>query len=151
MKEFECKINRFFQAFGDSKKMVLSTSFCDRVTSRMMSVVLIEDIFYFQTDITFRKYEQIKNNSHVALCIDNIQIEGICREIGQPLKNEKFCAVYKKCFSDSYQAYSSLENERLFAIKPLYIEIWEYKEGKPYMEIIDIEHKAYKCIKYESQ
>lgn len=38
----------------------------------MMSVVLINGVFYFQPDKTFRKYEQIKDNPNVALCIDNI-------------------------------------------------------------------------------
>ncbi len=75
MENFNCKVKEFFDGFGTGKKMVLSTSHNDIVTSRMMSIVLIEGVFYFQTDITFRKYEQIKNNPKVSLCIDNMQIE----------------------------------------------------------------------------
>lgn len=65
--------------------MVLSTSYQDKVTSRMMSVIIFDGEFYFQTDKNFRKYNQIKNNPNVLLCCDNISVEGICTELGKPL------------------------------------------------------------------
>ncbi len=43
----------------------------------MMSIIIDGGKFYFQTDKDFRKYEQIKGNPHVALCIDNLSIEPI--------------------------------------------------------------------------
>lgn len=48
---------------------------------------MIEEKLYFQTDNTFKKYNQLKGNNKVALCIDNIQIEGECTELGHPLEN----------------------------------------------------------------
>lgn len=57
--------------------MVLSTSLNDVVTSRMMSVVLINKKIYFQTDRTFRKYRQLKENPRVSLCVDNMQIDRV--------------------------------------------------------------------------
>ena len=81
---FEDIYKAFLQEFGKGKKMVLSTSLQDHVTSRMMSVVQREGIFYFQTDSEMRKYKQLSGNPRVALCIENIQIEGLCREIGRP-------------------------------------------------------------------
>ena len=74
--------------------MVLSTSENDIVSSRMMSVILMDGTFYFQTDCTFRKYRQISSNRNVALCIDNIQIEGICEELGHRPDNEDFCRQF---------------------------------------------------------
>ena len=94
--------------------------------SRMMSVVCIEGDFYFQTDRNFRKYHQIKDNPNVALCIDNIQIEGVCEELGQPLKNEAFCEVFKETFRGSYDMYTSLENECFFVVKPTFIETFDF-------------------------
>lgn len=128
--------------------MVLSTSENNRVSSRMMSVVQIDGIFYFQTDITMNKYHQIIANKNVALCIDNIQIEGICEEIGHPLKNDAFCDVFKECFKGSYDAYSSLKNERLFSVKPLHIECWIYKGAVPYIETFDMNSKQYSFNRY---
>ena len=148
MKTFFNGSEEFLSDFGKGRKMVLSTSEDNIVSSRMMSVVLIDGIFYFQTDMTFKKYRQLSNNRNVALCIDNIQIEGICEEIGHPLNNAPFCNRFQECFKGSYDAYSSLKNERLFAVKPTYIERWIYKEGVPYIEIFDIEAESYKMSKY---
>lgn len=75
MDEFEVKRQAFFNQMDNHKSMALSTSLNNKVTSRMMSIVIIENKLYFQTDITFCKYKQIKYNPKVALCADNIQIE----------------------------------------------------------------------------
>ena len=45
--------------FNNGKTMVLSSSENDKVTSRMMSVVCVDGLLYFQTDKTFRKYHQL--------------------------------------------------------------------------------------------
>lgn len=122
MSTFFYEYEKFLFDFGKGRKMVLSTAEDNIVSSRMMSIVLINGIFYFQTDITFKKYHQLSKNCNVALCIDNIQIEGICKEIGHPLNNASFCNQFQKCFRGSYDAYTSLKNERLFIVKPTYIE-----------------------------
>ncbi len=69
-KNYEKAYMEFGEDFGDSKKMVLSTSLNDIVTSRMMSVVAINEKLYFQTYNTFRKYDQLKGNHNVALCVE---------------------------------------------------------------------------------
>lgn len=148
MDRFSDKFKTFLLHFGKGRKMVLSTSENNRVSSRMMSVVQIDGIFYFQTDITMKKYHQIIANSNVALCIDNIQIEGICEEIGHPLKYPPFCNVFQECFKGSFDAYSSLKNERLFSVKPLYIERWVYQDGLPYIETFDMDTQQYKFVEY---
>lgn len=148
MNNFSDKIQSFFSDFGKGRKMVLSTSENNKVSSRMMSVVQINGVFYFQTDIKIKKYRQIIANSNVALCIDNIQIEGICEEIGHPLKNTDFCNLFQKCFKGSYDAYSSLKDERLFEVKPLYIERWVYKNGISYIETFDMDTQHYSFDKY---
>ena len=147
----EERIAGFFSDFGKGRKMVLSTSVNDRVSSRMMSVVQINNEFYFQTDRNLKKYHQLLINHHVALCIDNIQVEGICEEIGHPMDNPVFCEVFRECFRGSYDAYSSLKNERLFAVKPLFIERWIYQNGIPYIETFDMENKQYRFEKYSGE
>ncbi len=148
MDRFSDKVEAFISDFGKGRKMVLSTSEKNKVSLRMMSIVQIDGMFYFQTDINMKKYYQITLNSNVALCIDNIQIEGICKEIGRPLKNTPFCDVFRECFKGSYDAYSSLKNERLFSVKPLYIERWIYQDGVPYIETFDMNTQQYKFDKY---
>ena len=147
MSVFKEKFEEFIMEFKKGKTMVLSSSENNKVTSRMMSIVCIDGLFYFQTDKTFRKYHQIISNPQVALCIENIQIEGVCEEIGHPMDNDLFCILYKECFGGN--RYSSLKNERLFVVKPSYIERWKYMDEVPYMELFDIEKQEYKLVKYE--
>lgn len=47
MNSFELKKEEIFSNFGYSKNMVLSTSYQDKVTSRMMSVIIFDGEFYF--------------------------------------------------------------------------------------------------------
>lgn len=145
---FNEEYSKFWQEFGKSKTMVLSTSINNIVTSRMMSVVALDNKLYFQTDKTFKKYKQLKENPNAALCIDNISIEGICTEIGLPSENEEFCKAYSEFFTASFNQYTKLKNERLFAFTPTYIQKWVYLNNKPYIQIFDIANKKYKSTQY---
>ncbi|MCM1263536.1 MAG: pyridoxamine 5'-phosphate oxidase family protein [Butyrivibrio sp.] len=145
---FEKEYLKFWKEFGKSKKMVLSTAVNDIVTSRTMSIINLNNILYFQTDNTFRKYNQLKSNPHVALCIKNIQIEGLCSEIGCPIDNEDFCNAYKECFTNSFYRYTMLKNERLFSVTPTFIERWIYIDGVPYTQILDVTNRKYISKQY---
>ena len=143
------KEKELFDSLGESRQMVLSTSLEDHVTSRMMSMIIHEGAFYFQTDRNFRKYAQLIGNPQVALCADNIQIEGICTEIGTPAEHPVFSELYRKHFSGSYRRYSGLENERLFLVEPVYIQKWIYENSKPFVESYDFKTFRYEKEAYE--
>ncbi len=151
MDTFIKQYQAFLSDFGEGRTMVLSTSENDVVSSRMMSVVQLNGMFFFQTDIMLRKYRQLSLNPNGALCIDNIQIEGICEEIGHPSENEEFCSIFKKCFKGSYDAYTALKNERLFAFKPRFIERWVYRKGIPFVETFDLEAEIYEIKQYNGE
>lgn len=138
----------FWHNFGEWKQMVLSTCEKEQVTSRMMSIIQKDGLLYFQTDKTFRKYKQLLTNPKVSLCESNIQIEGICIEIGCPKENPSFCLLYKQYFPNSFERYSFLNNERLFQVKPFRIQQWIYKEGVPFIEIYDLEKQCYSIQEY---
>lgn len=148
-KLFDLKLAELFENIGRQKKMVLSTVCENHVTSRMMSVIIMDGCFYFQTDKIFRKYEQIKKNPQVALCMDNIQIEGSCMELGHPLENKEFCEFYRQAFQNSYDKYTAMENERLFKIVPNFIQKWIYEDGEPYIENFDFERQQYLKVIYQ--
>lgn len=139
--EVECK--KFFEDLGRSRNMVFSTSADDRVTSRMMSVIILGGCFYFQTDINFRKCSQISKNPNVAMCVDNISVEGICSEIGKPFDNTDFIQLFEQNYNWSYKKYSRTRNERLFKVEPTYIQRWIYENSEPYIESYDFHKKLY--------
>ena len=141
--EFAAAYTKFWQELGPARKMVLATALAEKVTARMMSVVVLEEKLYFQTDITFRKYQQIRSNPHVALCADNIQIEGYCQEEGIPACHAAFSSAFQAHFPGSYQRYSALQHERVFSVTPTFIERWLYIDGKPHIETFAIESALY--------
>ena len=148
---FTEKCNQLFSALGDNKIMCLATSQSDYVTARSMSVIIYNDKFYFQTDTKFIKYKQICSNPHVALCINNIQIEGLCKEMGSPLllQNSFFADLYRQHFGGSFEKYSALRSEVLFEVDPVKISIWNYDDKKPYQEFFDFSEKSYKKEYYK--
>lgn len=148
---FNEKYSEFWRQFGKSKTMVLSTSLNNIVTSRMMSIVVLDGKLYFQTDKTFKKYKQLKENPNVALCTDNISIEGKCIDIGNPIDNEEFCKAYSELFTASFNQYTKLKSERLFAVTPTFIEMWVYIDKVPYIEKFDVKNKKYTSTQYFSQ
>lgn len=142
MSDFEKRYSAFLKEFGKCKKMVLSTSLNDKVTSRMMSIVQQNGIFYFQTDIHFRKYDQLVKNQNVALCIDNIQIEGIGKELGHPFIKSVFQVHSKDTLLLAMRCYL---RSRLCLWNVGYI-----KEGIPFVETFNIEKKEYCIQEYKS-
>ena len=137
VQQFEEQCAQLFQDIGESRVMVLATSLHDHVTSRAISVVVMEGKLYFQTDKTFRKYEQLINNPNVSLSFDQIQIDGSCRELGSPNDHPMFCEMYRRHFAGSYGSYSMLANERLFEVTPRYIQRWLYEGTAPFVDSYD--------------
>lgn len=149
--DFDRAYNTFLYEFGKGREMVLSTSLDDRVTSRMMSVVLLDGKFCFQTDWNSRKYEQLFRNRNVSLCVDNVQIEGTCIELGRPAASPQFCVAYRERFPSAFERYSTLECERVFSVTPTVIRRWIYLDGVPHTEVFDVEARSHALEQYKGR
>lgn len=143
--DFEKSLKTVWKKLGSHAVMVLSTSCGGVVTSRQMSVVIINGKFYFQTDKTYLKYKQLAENPNASLCFKNYSVVGICKFIGKPLdeKNKFFSGLYKKYFYLSYKQYSHLANEVLVEFTPSLIYSWNYELSKPYMEYWNFTEESY--------
>lgn len=138
MDPFSADCAALFAELPLGRHMVLSTAARDgQVSSRMMSVILLDGSFYFQTDTAMRKYAQLTDNPRAALCADNLQIEGTCEDLGHPLSHPGFCSAYQKCFPSAYTRYTALPDERLFVMQPTFIQRWLYRDGLPFAETFD--------------
>ena len=147
--QFYLKLQSVFEQLGDHAKIVLATSNRhNKVSARNMCFIMMKNQFYFQTDQTFRKYQDLKENNQVALCINNIQIEGICEELGHPLDHIEFIDLFKKHFKSSYEAYSSLPSEQLFVVKPTFIQRWSYIDDQAVIEQFEFDQQIYRVQHY---
>ena len=143
MNQYHTKHEEIYKQIGSHAKIVLATSYQNKVSARKMSFIIQNNRFYFQTDKNMRKYYDIQHNPQVALCIDNIQIEGICHELGHPLDNPQFCQLFQQYFPSSFEAYTSLESECLFMITPTHIQRWNYIDHCPVIEQLIVDKKDY--------
>ena len=151
MEEFAANWAALWSGFGPARKMVLATADRERVSARMMSLVQQSGRLYFQTDRTSRKYAQLCANPRIALCADNLQTEGICRELGHPLHHPAFPGLFRAAYPDSFARYTHLANERLFEVTPLYAKRWLYRGGIPFEESFDTARQWYELREYRGQ
>ena len=142
------EIFEFFEKFGTHRNMVLSTADNDRIHSRMMSIVCIDRKFYFQTDRNFQKCFDIAIHPYVSLCIDNVSVEGLCRNIGKPAEHKEFCSIFQSAYPKAYELYTNLDNEILYEIDPHYIKLWLYENNEPLKKLYDIKLQKIKIEKY---
>lgn len=142
--DFEEKLPLLWKRIGSHSVMTLSTCSDERVTSRPMSVVVIDGRFYCQTDISYLKCSQIKKNPNAALCVNNFSIEGKCKILEEPVKYDFFMRAMKKHYLPAVERYSSLPAERVLEITPTLIYSWDYYMGKPYMEFFDFVNNTYR-------
>lgn len=75
--------------------------------------------------------------------------EGKCEELGRPDDNPMYCEVFSERYKGSYDSYSHMKNERIFAVKPSFVERWVYREGIPFIETFDFAQEKYRFIQYE--
>ena len=143
MNKEQAEFQRLWNKIGSSGIMILSTCADNRVTSRAMSVVVIDGKFYCQTDERYLKCRQIKANPSVSLCVNNFSIEGECHIVGKPSENVFFIAKMKEHFSDAVSRWSELPTECVLEITPKLISSWIYENNKPYIERWNFESSSY--------
>jgi len=143
------EIEKVLSALKQKPIMVLATSYMNKVTARNMSVIVIQDRVYCQTDSLMEKAKQITKNQNVAFCIDNYQIYGKANIKGTWAENEKILEVYKSVHGKSYDTYKDLNTEIVIETQINEIEIWEYRNAKPYLIRIDLNKNEYSCNEYK--
>lgn len=141
---FSENLPKLWEQIGTHGVMVLSTCADNRVTSRPMSVVVIDGKFYCQTDENYLKFRQISENPNVSLSVSNLSIEGECRIIGRPYENEFFIKAMKESFANAVERWSGLSSERVLEINPTLIYSWIYENDKPYAEYYDFRNSTYR-------
>lgn len=130
---------------GPCSKLVLATSYQNNVTARSISCIIINNKILFQTDRNFNKFHQIQHNPNVALCKDNIQIEGVAICRGRPFdqQNKEFLELYKNYYPNAYNQYSHLEAEEVIEVNITLITTWIYENRKPVRYYYDLKAKRF--------
>lgn len=142
--EFAPYLTQLWDKIGSHGVMTLSTCSKERVTSRAMSVVVIDGKFFLQTGEGYLKYRQLQDNPHAALCFGSFSAEGVCRILGHPTEHDAFLAAMREHFPGAAERWSALPSERVLEITPTLIYSWIYEENIPYMEYWDFVNMIYR-------
>jgi len=143
------EIEKILESISKKPIMVFATSKNQKVTARNMSVIVLGNRIYFQTGLSMTKSQQIIENENVAFCIDNYQIYGKAKNIGTWEQHEDVLKEYRKVHNSSYETYKNVKDEIVVETTIHEIEMWEYREGKPFIVQIDLDKNEYKIFEYQ--
>jgi len=140
--DFTVKYKEIMANLDKKQFIVLATSDGDKVAARAVYFFLYKSYVYFVTAKSYAKYKQIVKNSNVALCtnvalcIDNIQIQGVAHIKGHPSLEENKPAVdcLLKKPDNAVNRYLKRNNTILIEVKIDKIQTWT-NGGREYLDI----------------
>jgi len=105
---------------------------------------------YMQTDKSFEKVKNIKENNFVAINCGAYNFKGRAKIVGHPKENKMFIDRIKKKYPDTYKHYTNLEGEVLIKVKLVECKIWginsNNSQSKEAILLINFENKTTKEI-----
>lgn len=124
--DFEKEKKELFDKIGKTYNMVLSTSYMENVSSRMVSVISYNEKLYITT-MKQEKLEQTEKNPNTALCMDTIQIKAEGKILGSAsdIKNKEIMNQYKKILPVSFERFASNPEAVLIEFTLLQCKWWK--------------------------
>jgi general stress protein 26 len=137
------EIIRFLES-EDNAIMVLATSCDDRVLARSVLIASNGLDIYFFTWGHSRKCIQIQKNPRVALCKDNVQIEGVAEILGGLLdeSNKGYTDIIRNKHPGAIESWKDQPGMVIARVRPTSIITGESIDGEPYVEFLDPENET---------
>lgn len=134
---------RIIEFLDGKRAIVLATSVDNRVTARTVSYVNDHLQIFFWSYENHTKCQQIQINSTVALCRDNLQVEGKAEMRGSILdiQNESYLDRYKEKYPKEYERWLNKPNMVLVTVHPTLFVIMVSIDGKLYRDHLDLINK----------
>ena len=126
--QFDETHNKIIKALECNESIVIATFNKNKIAARTVYFVLLDSNIYFLTSKAYDKYKQIVKNQNVALCSDNIQIEGITEIIGHPMLEENKtileCFLAKHPENENNKRYVKQKNSVFIKVEINKISAW---------------------------
>ena len=138
--DYELEKKEFLENINMLKDIVLSTCKDNIVTSRTVSFINHEFMFYILTSINSNKCKQINENENISLCAGDLQMEGKAKIIGHPMaeSNLALSDMYKEKHAEYYNRFARYKFATYIKIKCTYIKQWRTLSGKDYFYSLDL-------------
>jgi len=128
-----------------AKEIVLSTCADGKVTARTMCHINDGIIVLFSTDCRSLKTEQMRQNSNIALTVDNLRMEATAELFGPPGDHPTFGKAYIKKFPFVGKLYKPTPNDLLVICHPSKVSLYKYMGGPREDVLLPGEGKAYRA------
>jgi len=140
---YEALQREILDILSEHKVWVLATADQRRVSARSMSIVNDGLHLYFQTDRDLLKCTQIEKNPRVALCRDNVSMEGSAEIKGswQEFNCPAVLTLYQASHQGSFDTYGNMPGEVVIEVKLSLVTLWKYAGRKPYREFLYVTDK----------
>ncbi len=138
---------------GQTRFLVLATASGNRVTARTMSIVNEGLGIYFQTEACMDKCMQMAENPCVALCFENVQIEGIAQskgcvcDEGNQLLRDRYCEHHRR----SFERYCHLDGQVFVEVRPTRVTLWKYLGSKPCRDFLFVDERRAVRVYYHPE
>lgn len=149
---YEQSIEKILNLLTNTKFGTLATANKNgEVSASQVCIVNDGLIVYVQTDKSFEKIENIKQNPNVAINCGAFYFKGKAQIVGHPSTNKKFIEKIKQKHPETYQNYTNLENEVLVEITLTEAKIWGCDKSKDIHSqetilVVDLKNKTTKTI-----
>jgi uncharacterized pyridoxamine 5'-phosphate oxidase family protein len=142
--DFESKKQEIVEFLANKHAIVLATSLDDRVTARTVSLASDGLEICFMSWDHHTKCVQMRGNPRVAMCRDNVQIEGVAEILGSPLeeRNRKYAGILKEKYPREYRAFAHELGMVIVKVVPTLIATWSRADGQPCLEYLDLENQT---------
>jgi general stress protein 26 len=126
--------------------IILSTTIHNKVRSRLVDFVNHELEIGFFSWISTRKIHDMVNNSQVALCVNNLQIEGRATiYIERVDKCKTLFELYQQKLPKIYEKFRKLPDTCFVTIEPTLLIMMKYEHDSLFLYHVDVVHeKAYR-------
>ena len=126
------------EAMEGMEKLFSATKFAVLATANGKGVVsasqmcLVHDgmTLYFQTDETFEKARNIRENPHVAVTMGAYCFKGMAEILGRPADFPAFIEKIKAKHRGTYDSFTNLPTEILIQVRLYECRIWGADAGK---------------------
>lgn len=131
MKLFNEIVADIERVLGNAKFGVLATASKTGVVCASQMCLINSGLTVFcQTDNSFEKIQNIKENPNVAINLGSYYFKGTAKILGHPTINNEFIEKLKAKHFSTYEHYTNLPNEVLIKIELTECKIWGVDKGK---------------------
>jgi general stress protein 26 len=142
--DYEREKDRVLGFLEGKHAITLATSLEGRVTARTVSFANDGLEVFFMSWGHHTKCVQIRGNPRVALCRDNVQIEGVAEILGSPLdeRNKRYADILRGKYPDDHARFAHEPGMVIVRVLPTSLAVFSRSDDQLCLRCLDLESET---------